>query len=659
MILASSFLALALVSLPQPVATLPPSVDPDASCSVCHEDVAAARHTEGNPHQALPCATCHAGRGFNPHVADPVDERVDAIALEMANHAEHSPAAYAQCQNCHPEAVAAWRNSVHGLGEGLVDRPSCEACHGDIHALVSGSGGRIALAERCIACHDFEVPGRPAHVVDTYRHTIHGKKLALGDEEAATCPDCHNAHDVLPETDPASSIHPENRADTCGACHPGATAAFAAAVSHRPPTRSEDAWAWGTGVFFASLTFGTILLLFLHVIADFLRSGRSAMLARGPTPPRRGRGPVDAEAELPRFDLHMRIQHWGMMLSFILLVLTGWPLKAASVETNGGLLAIFGGHAGAALVHRVAAALLIAVSAYHLVYLGWLVATKRFTGSMIPGLRDLRDAMQNVQYFVGLREERPHFGKWTYFEKFDYWAVFWGMVIMGGSGLVLWFPVAASSWMPGQLINLSLIAHSDEALLALLAIFLWHFYNTHLRPTVFPMSWVWLTGRISAEAMYEEHRGEYELLYGQRPPNPPVVGKPWYAHALWSYLAVSLIVLVGAIVVAGNASSVRDRIRALQDGSLVHAGVEGIEPVELVGPLGAYDEGFDPFERCFACHNDDRYAGAGNFPHQRHFESFGISDTCTGCHQSAWHQSMTTATEGCQGCHRGGVPDGS
>lgn len=215
---------------------------------------------------------------------------------------------------------------------------------------------------------------------------------------------------------------------------------------------------------------------------------------------------------IQRFDLHQRLQHGLMALSFITLGVTGWPLTAHGVGTSQTLVDLFGGMEGTALVHRIAGVMMIVSATYHLLYLGFLARKRRLRLTMLPGPKDLDDLLGNLAYFLGRRKDRPRFPRFTYFEKFDYWAVFWGVAIMVGSGLLRWFPDLATAVFPPFVYEIGLHAHADEALLACLAIFVWHFYNVHLRPQIFPMSWVFLTGRLTRHELEEEHGAEYDEL---------------------------------------------------------------------------------------------------------------------------------------------------
>ncbi|HEY7514149.1 MAG TPA: hypothetical protein VIC87_06705, partial [Vicinamibacteria bacterium] len=132
--------------------------------------------------------------------------------------------------------------------------------------------------------------------------------------------------------------------------------------------------------------------------------------------------------------------------------------------------------------------------------------------SMLPLPKDAIDMKDNILFMLGVKKERPKFERYMYLEKFDYWAVFWGIVMMVGTGFVFWFPAFFAAWAPSWLITAALIIHGEEATLAILFLFVVHFYNVHLKPSIFPMNWAWLNGRISVEALKHEHPLEYERL---------------------------------------------------------------------------------------------------------------------------------------------------
>ena len=220
----------------------------------------------------------------------------------------------------------------------------------------------------------------------------------------------------------------------------------------------------------------------------------------------------EAEREFVRFSLNQRLQHIVLFTSCIVLIVTGLPIKFHDSAWAAFLIELMGGVELSSLIHRIGAVGLIGVAAYHFFYV-MLTATGRWNfGNLIWTLKDMRDLVQMLRYFVGRTEERPRFGRYSYVEKFDYWAVYWGIVIMVGSGCLLWFENVTLSVFPKYVLDIAKEAHSDEALLATLAIIIWHFYNVHFNPRKFPMNKVWFTGKLSEEEMIEEHPLEYEEI---------------------------------------------------------------------------------------------------------------------------------------------------
>lgn len=254
------------------------------------------------------------------------------------------------------------------------------------------------------------------------------------------------------------------------------------------------------------------------VSGSVMSQGRAEEIV--PLPPR------DEVAESPemlpagetfeRFSQNERIQHIVLFSSFIVLVITGFPLKFPEVEIFNAIFLFTGGVKGARIIHRIAATAMILDFLYHnywvwkMIFQGKIRLKDVFL--LVPRPRDAIDLYKNLCYFMGLRKERPKFDKFSYVEKFDYWAVYWGMFIMAGSGLVLWFPEFFSQYVKIDIIRIAYIAHSDEALLAFLAITCWHMYNVHLNPHHFPMNKVWYKGTLTREEMIREHPLEYERL---------------------------------------------------------------------------------------------------------------------------------------------------
>jgi len=219
-----------------------------------------------------------------------------------------------------------------------------------------------------------------------------------------------------------------------------------------------------------------------------------------------------------RFDALDRVMHALLMISFIGCALTGLPLLVADHGWAQWFARFLGGFQSAQLIHRICAGIMFVVFVGHVVR---VFATAVRTGkwlemvwspnSMVPNLKDVDDIVGHVKWFVG-KGPRPRFDRYTYWEKFDYWAVFWGMFIIGGSGLLLWFPFFFSNFLPGWMFNIAMLVHGEEALLAVGFIFTIHFFNGHIRPEKFPMDPVIFTGRVSEHEMLEERGTEYDRL---------------------------------------------------------------------------------------------------------------------------------------------------
>jgi len=223
---------------------------------------------------------------------------------------------------------------------------------------------------------------------------------------------------------------------------------------------------------------------------------------------------------LVRFKPHQRLMHMVMFLTFLGLAATGLPLLFSSSPWAARFSSAVGGASTAGAIHRFFAFGMLMIFAAHLSELAWRIVVRREGGvlwgssSMVPQPRDVVQLWQHLRWFVGAGP-RPRFGRYTYWEKFDYWAVFWGMAIIGGSGLLLWFPAVFSAWVPGWVFNVALLVHGEEALLATGFIFTIHFFNSHFRPEKFPMDMVMFTGHVAEAELCRERPAEYDLLVRQ------------------------------------------------------------------------------------------------------------------------------------------------
>ncbi len=213
-----------------------------------------------------------------------------------------------------------------------------------------------------------------------------------------------------------------------------------------------------------------------------------------------------------RLTLNERLQHALLMLSTLVLLVTGFSLLFHDVWIGRWLLWLEGGVAGRGLIHRAAAAVLMLVCVWHLLYILFTERGHAQFMLMRPRWRDVRDFAQMVRVNLGRPVERPAFDRFDYRQKFQYYAFFLASASMVLSGLVLWFATEAMAVMPKWLFDLVAVLHGRESILIFLLLFVWHLYDVHLRPEVFPMDWSWITGRISLADLQTRHRAEYERL---------------------------------------------------------------------------------------------------------------------------------------------------
>jgi cytochrome b subunit of formate dehydrogenase len=260
----------------------------------------------------------------------------------------------------------------------------------------------------------------------------------------------------------------------------------------------------------------------------------------------RGEGPF-----LRRFTPFDRTLHALVIVSFLGLVATGLPLRFAYAVWARPLIGLFGGLEAAGFIHRVCAIITFGYFAAHLAKVAYLFVTRPnklalFWGpdSMVPQPKDVRDVIAMFKWFLG-RGPRPRFDRFSYMEKFDYLGVFWGVAIIGSSGLLLWFPEFFARFLPGWIFNVATIVHGDEALLALGFIFTIHFFNVHLRPEKFPIDLVIFTGQTTSEYMKEEHPLEYQRLEREGKLQSLVVPPPTRTAYLWSMVLGFLSLGVG------------------------------------------------------------------------------------------------------------------
>ncbi len=420
----------------------------------------------------------------------------------------------ATCGGCHKGVFDEFVTSVHSPRVTRTDRPlpECIDCHSS-HQISRADRAdfRIRILDQCGKCHK--------KITEAYFDTYHGKVSKLGSAKTAKCQDCHGAHHILPPDDPKSTLSPWNIVETCKKCHPGSHRKFTGYLTHathHDPAKYPIIWItfWGMTV----LLLGTLVLAGAHTLAWLPRS--LEVLKEKRKSASRGEGRL-----YRRFPPFVRKLHFTVIVSFLGLAVTGLSLKFSGTWWARFLSRMLGGFETMGFIHRCCALLTFGYAIAHLLY---LLKLKRSGGkswkdfvfdknSLMFNRRDWLEFVASIKWFLR-KGPKPSYGRWTYWEKFDYFAVFWGVAVIGSSGLILWFPEFFTLFIPGRLVNVAAIVHGDEALLATAFIFTIHFFNTHFRPDKFPMDLVMFTGRMSLEELKEERPREYEEWVAQGKP---------------------------------------------------------------------------------------------------------------------------------------------
>lgn len=461
-----------------------------------------------------------------------------------------------ECLYCHDQPMF---GIEHGVPEGFLDHTGetrCATCHREelpleINYFANHVAARMKparpvrqLAQVCAVCHSdpdvIETIG--GHdTVASYLHSFHGKASLLGATDTAMCVDCHSSHGgdqhlMLGADSPASSIHPDQIADTCRTpqCHPSYPPEMTSAAVHLELDPASHPPEFYVAAFFILLTAATMVVFFALVILELLNA-----VVRAPDPEHERMTRVarmlmahpQGRRHLQRMTVHERVQHWGLAITFTLLVLTGMPIKFADADWAQLFVRAFGGLTMARAIHRIAGVALILVFFYHLGYLLAQFVRERqavrrqdrrepvwmtmWNFPMLPKPRDMLEFAQLFAHLIGLRKHRPSFGRYNVLEKFEYWAVFWGIPIMGISGVALWGMPWVSENLSGRTINFAYIIHSDEAYLAFIYIATIHLFTVIFAPAVFPLSLGTLTGQAPLAEIVEGHRGQLTELEQQ------------------------------------------------------------------------------------------------------------------------------------------------
>ncbi len=519
----------------------------ETQCTRCHAEVAKDHSESVHNSKRLPvgCARCH----VEIHAIQ--SQKNDKLAIAKL------------CSQCHEHQSAYFKSQHHqAIVEGRNDSATCTDCHG-LHAIKkidNVSQGRLFHTKACLNCHADQAMMTKNKVTaigpETFFESYHGKNVRLGyPEKVAGCADCHSAHAVLKASDLNSTVHSKNLVKTCAQCHANSSASFVKYLPHAEiRDHKKNPVLFVTFILMATLLVGTFLFFWVHsllwAVRSYVERRQKARQLAAEHLASDGAG-TTADGSLVRSAVHV-IQgrkklykrfkpihiylHIVVIVSFLGLSLTGLPLKFSHTAWGKVLVDAIGGTATAGLIHRVCA---VITFGYFFVAIGMSIQFLFFgknrdkpvldklfgPDSLFPNKKDLSDIIAMFQWFF-FRGQKPSFERWTYWEKFDFMAVFWGMFAIGSSGLMLWFPEFFGKLLPGWMFNVATIIHSDEALLATGFIFTVHFFNTHFRPEKFPMDFVIFNGEISKEEMIEERADQWRRYEAEGITEEFVVTKP-------------------------------------------------------------------------------------------------------------------------------------
>jgi cytochrome b subunit of formate dehydrogenase len=469
-----------------------------AMCGACHADsksptsIAAVNHPldsylksihgqlnhQGRVDAAL-CSDCHGAHDIRP--------KYDPLSPIFAANIPRT------CGRCHEQAALHYQSSIHGiaLAHGVREAPTCTDCHGE-HSIrpPDEDGSRVSkssISRTCSGCHAAEHMNAkysmPSDRIRTFDKSYHGLSAQAGSWTAANCSSCHGWHNVRSSTDPASTVHPSNLGRTCGECHPGAGAKFADTRIHETLSGAGSPLARAFEIAYMILIPLVIGSMIIHNTLDLVRKSR----ARSPLPPAR----LHPEIHM---SMQERLQHGVMVITFLTLGYSGFALKYPGDWWAAPFLYL-GGEEGRRFFHRGAALFFALVCVWHLAWLFVAREGRVLLKDMVFKFRDVTDMVNTLRFYLKWSPVRPPLPRYSYIEKAEYWALVWGTMVMLLTGAILLFHNMALQYAPLWVLDVARIVHYMEAVLACLAILVWHFYWVIYDPDVYPMNAAWITGQ--------------------------------------------------------------------------------------------------------------------------------------------------------------------
>ncbi|TAN72213.1 MAG: cytochrome C [Gallionella sp.] len=566
-------------------------------CVECHTDI------ERIPHQVIKdikvdCISCHQKRWkaaqeagttgkykYLGTVAQQIDHYKNSIHAQPSKKDPSKPNAYCSdchsahyitpinskrgepgrlkipdlCGKCHSKQVEAYAKSVHGnevFGKKNAKAAVCVDCH-TTHSIdkPKGDQAKLVIGKNCGNCHE--------ESMESYRETYHGQVNTLGETQTAKCYNCHGAHEIKRIKDPTSLVHVNNRLETCSKCHKNASEGF---LTFQPHGNTHDYERYPemyvVSKFMIGLLFSVFAFFYMHSALWFYAEYRDRKRNKGKqhidinkingahahaeeTHP-------EGEKYVRRFGWIWRTAHLALALGVMMLVISGMALLFAGSTWAPIVIKMLGGVKIAGIVHRIGGMMFVSVFFGHVFYLIYFISTNWKTwkvfgpNSMVPNLNDLKGVIGMFKWFFD-KGPRPVFDRWAYWEKFDYWAPFWGLTIVGVSGTMLWLPELTSHFLPGWVFNVGTIVHGEEAFLAAVFLFSVHFFNCHFRPDKFPQDICMFTGCVPLHEYKHEHSVDYQRLVDSGELEKYLVDPPSKRMTSASKILGATLIIIGVV----------------------------------------------------------------------------------------------------------------
>ncbi len=491
------------------------------ACSQCH-----LKHEE-YPHPAKivkpVCASCHteAGQDYALSIHGQQSAKGNAAAPECSTchqnahevlkprSADFRKSVPETCGMCHDHVADDYKISVHGkaIARGELNAAVCTDCHGEHRILATDSEASPVhgshVRDTCGQCHGNVTLARrlgiPSDRLTTFDASFHGLAAKGGAQTVANCASCHGIHNILPSKDVKSMTNAKNLPATCGKCHAGAGTRFAIGAVHQAEGQNEPASvAWVRSFYLLTIPF-TIVLMLLHNTGDLIRK----LIRHFNGAPVTHEAAREGELRMLPYE---RLSHAMLATSFIVLAYSGLALKFPEAIWAQPFAFFESSLQIRRNLHRVAAVIMMAVSVMHVIGLVFSRSLGHHWTEMFPKFSDATDAAKGMAYNLGITKKKPVLPSHGYIEKAEYWAVVWGTFVMVVTGVLLWANNWSLQFLPKWILDVATAVHWYEAILASLAIVVWHFYSVIFDPEIYPMDFAWLTGRSSRKREPGAHK---------------------------------------------------------------------------------------------------------------------------------------------------------